>query len=166
MRWRDITDGLDTIQAGILHAKLPHLAGWNEKRRDRATEYNRLLSNNDGVKTPYEPPWSRAVYHLYVIRTGDRDGLIQHLKNTHISTGIHYPIPLHLQQAYISLNYAVGDFPVTERAAGEIVSLPMFPHLTPSQQARVAAEINQFQAKALLAEEPAELNQTSASLPA
>jgi dTDP-4-amino-4,6-dideoxygalactose transaminase len=157
---------LDTIQAGILHAKLPHLAGWNEKRRDRATEYNRLLSNNDGVKTPYEPPWSRAVYHLYVIRTGDRDGLIQHLKNAHISTGIHYPIPLHLQQAYISLNYAVGDFPVTERAAGEIVSLPMFPHLTPSQQARVAAEINQFQSKALLAEEPAELNQTSASLPA
>ena len=157
---------LDTIQAGILHAKLPHLAGWNEKRRDRATEYNRLLSSNDGIKTPYEPSWSRAVYHLYVIRTGDREGLIHHLKNAHISTGIHYPIPLHLQKAYVSLNYAVGDFPVTERAAGEIVSLPMFPHLTPNQQARVAAEIDQFQAKSLLAEEPAQLNQPSASLPA
>ena len=82
---------LDTIQAGILHAKLPHLAGWNEKRRDRATEYNRLLSNNDGVKTPYEPPWSRAVYHLYVIRTGDRDGLIQHLKKTDIVYGNSLP---------------------------------------------------------------------------
>ena len=90
--------------------------------------------SNDGVKTPYEPQWSRAVYHLYVIRTGDRDGLIHHLKDAHIGTGIHYPIPLHLQKAYISLNYAAGDFPVTERAAGEIVSLPMFPHLTPSQQ--------------------------------
>jgi dTDP-4-amino-4,6-dideoxygalactose transaminase len=154
---------LDTIQAGILSAKLPHLPAWNEKRRDRATEYSRLLSKHDGVKTPYEPPWSRAVYHLYVIRTGNRDGLIQHLKDAHISTGIHYPIPLHLQRAYLSLNYALGDFPVTERAAGEIVSLPMYPHLTEIQQARVAAEIMEFQSKAVAAEAP-ELNQPSASV--
>ncbi len=154
---------LDTIQAGILSAKLPHLPAWNEKRRDRATEYNRLLSNQDGVKTPCEPAWSRAVYHLYVIRTRNRDGLIQHLKDAHISTGIHYPIPLHLQKAYLSLNYALGDFPVTERAAGEIVSLPMYPQMTEIQQARVAAEIMEFQSKTIPAE-ATELDQPSASL--
>jgi dTDP-4-amino-4,6-dideoxygalactose transaminase/acetyltransferase-like isoleucine patch superfamily enzyme len=157
---------LDTIQAGILHAKLPHLEGWNGKRRDRAGEYTSLLSKTDGVKTPYEPAWSRAVYHLYVIRTANRDGLIDHLKNAHIGTGIHYPIPLHLQKAYVSLNYAAGDFPVAERAAGEIVSLPMYPHLTPSQQAKAVEEIIEFHAKAGRADEIREFNQPSASLSA
>jgi len=157
---------LDAIQAGILHAKLPHLEEWNGKRRERAAEYNRLLSEKDGVKAPYEPQWSRAVYHLYVIRTGDRDGLINHLKDAHIGTGIHYPIPLHLQKAYFSLNYAAGDFPVAERAAGEIVSLPMYPHLTPSQQGRVVEEIAHFHSKSVLTDESRELSQPSASLSA
>jgi len=157
---------LDAIQAGILHAKLPHLAEWNGKRRERAAEYNRLLSKKDGVKTPYEPQWSRAVYHLYVIRTGDRDGLIHHLRDAHIGTGIHYPIPLHLQKAYMTLNYAAGDFPVAERAAGEIVSLPMYPHLTPSQQEHVVEEIVHFHSKSRLADETRELNQPSASVSA
>jgi dTDP-4-amino-4,6-dideoxygalactose transaminase/acetyltransferase-like isoleucine patch superfamily enzyme len=157
---------LDSIQAGILHAKLPHLAEWNGKRRERATEYHRLLLKHDGVKAPYEPQWSRAVYHLYVIRTGNRDGLIDHLKGAHIGTGIHYPIPLHLQKAYISLNYAAGDFPVAERAAGEIVSLPMYPHLTLSQQEHVVEEIVHFHSKSFVADESRELNQPSASLSA
>ena len=79
---------------------------------------------------PYEPSWSRAVYHLYVIRTDDRDGMMNHLKKAGIGTGIHYPIPLHLQKAYASLNYGPRDFPVAGRVASEIVSLPMFPQLT------------------------------------
>ena len=93
---------------------------------------------------PYEPSWSRAVYHLYVIRTNDREGFMNHLKEAGIGIGIHYPVPLHLQKAYISLNYNSGDFPITERVSTEIVSLPMFPHLEEAQQERVAKEILVF----------------------
>jgi dTDP-4-amino-4,6-dideoxygalactose transaminase len=135
---------LDAIQAGLLHAKLAHLAKWNAKRRDRAAEYNQLLAENDAVSLPCEPSWSNAVYHLYVIRTRDRDGLMSHLKAAGIGTGIHYPIPLHLQKAYSSLNYRQGDFPVSECVSAEIVSLPMFPQLQSAQQARVADEIIAF----------------------
>ena len=139
---------LDSIQTGILSVKLKHLAGWNAKRRERAGEYNRLLAASEGgVQTPYEPSWSRAVYHLYVVRTEDRKGLLAHLGKAGIGTGIHYPIPLHLQKAYASLNYCPGDFPVAERVATEIVSLPMFPQLTAEQQARVAEEISVFSSK-------------------
>jgi len=84
---------------------------------------------------------------LYVIRTNDRDGLMSHLHEAGIGTGIHYPIPLHLQKAYTTLNYSAGDFPVAESVAAEIVSLPMFPHLTDYQQVRVADEIRTFMAK-------------------
>lgn len=135
---------LDAIQAGLLGVKLPHLASWNAQRRERAAEYNRLLSDNLAVTRPYEPSWSRAVYHLFVIRTGDRDGLIAHLKAAGISTGIHYPVPLHLQRAYVAFDYKLGDFPATERAAAGIISLPMFPQLTAEQQMRVAEEIGEF----------------------
>ena len=138
---------LDAIQAGLLHAKLPHLAKWNAKRCDHATEYSRLLSTNKAINVPYEPSWSRAVHHLYVIRTEDREGMMNHLKSAGIGTGIHYPIPLHLQKAYKSLNYGLGDFPVAERAAEEIVSLPMFPQLTSDQLARVVQEISVFTTK-------------------
>ena len=96
------------------------------------------------LSLPYEPSWSRAVYHLYVIRTNDRDGMMAHLKKAGIGTGIHYPVPLHLQKAYASLKYSLGDFPVAARVAAEIVSLPMFPQLTADQQARVAEEILAF----------------------
>jgi dTDP-4-amino-4,6-dideoxygalactose transaminase len=132
---------LDAIQAGLLHVKLPHLAGWNAQRRDRAAGYNQSLASNKVVTLPFEPAWSRAVYHLYVIRTSDREGMMNHLKTAGIGTGIHYPIPLHLQKAYASLNYSEGDFPVAERVASEIVSLPMFPQLTVQQQAKVVEEI-------------------------
>ena len=93
---------------------------------------------------PFEPTWSRAVYHLYVVRTDDREAMMKHLKKAGIGTGIHYPIPLHLQKAYAGMNYSEGDFPVTEKAAAEIVSLPMYPHLTAEQQARVVDEILTF----------------------
>jgi dTDP-4-amino-4,6-dideoxygalactose transaminase len=138
---------LDALQAGILHAKLPYLASWNLQRRERATEYNRLMEAHEGISRPYEPRWSRAVYHLYVVRTNDRDALIRDLHDAGIGTGIHYPIPLHLQRAYRTLNYSAGDFPVAESAAREIVSLPMFPHLTEEQQNRVAEEIHAFLSK-------------------
>ncbi|MDR3735990.1 MAG: DegT/DnrJ/EryC1/StrS family aminotransferase [Acidobacteriaceae bacterium] len=139
---------MDAIQAGILHAKLPHLAEWNAQRRSRAAEYNRLLAGNDNPILPHEPSWSRSVYHLYVVRTSDREGLMSHLKMAGIGTGIHYPIPLHLQKAYDPLNYGRGAFPVAERVAAEIVSLPMFPHLSAAQQSRVVEEILAFASKA------------------
>jgi dTDP-4-amino-4,6-dideoxygalactose transaminase len=135
---------LDAIQAGVLSVKLAHLATWNGQRRDLADEYNRLLSSEGAVSLPYEPTWSRAVYHLYVIRTADRAGMASHLKEAGVGTGIHYPIPLHLQKAYVSLKYKLGDYPVAESVAGEIISLPMFPQLTVDQQAKVAEEISRF----------------------
>jgi len=136
---------LDALQAGLLHAKLAHLAKWNAQRRERAAEYNRLFAPADDVAVPpFEPSWSRAVFHLYVIRTDDREGMMNHLKKAEIGTGIHYPIPLHLQKAYAALNYRKGDFPIAEKAAAEIVSLPMFPQLTAEQQARVVRELLHF----------------------
>jgi dTDP-4-amino-4,6-dideoxygalactose transaminase len=123
---------------------LAHLSKWNAQRRERAAEYNNLLAGNDAISLPHEPSWSRAVYHLYVIRTSDREGLMNHLGEAGIGTGIHYPIPLHLQNAYTSLDYSKGDFPVAESASTEIVSLPMFPQLTSEQQAKVVAEILSF----------------------
>jgi dTDP-4-amino-4,6-dideoxygalactose transaminase len=141
---------MDALQAGMLHVKLAHLAKWNTQRRERAAEYQRLLSAApDAVIQPYEPSWSRAVYHLYVVRTGDREGMMLHLKTAGIGTGIHYPVPLHLQKAYSSLNYRRGDFPVVEKIAAEIVSLPLFPQLTTEQQARVVKEIVNFARLAL-----------------
>ena len=150
---------LDALQAGILHIKLSHLQSWNEQRRMKATEYSRQLSNCDAISLPVEPSYSRGVYHLYVIRTRDRDGLMQHLKDAGIGSAIHYPFPLHLQKAYTSLNYSPGDFPVTETAATEILSLPMFPQLGASQQAEVVREVKQFARK--LAEKSANEIETS-----
>ena len=136
---------LDAIQAGLLHVKLAHLPKWNTQRRERAAEYKCLLESAEtAVVAPYEPSWSRAVYHLYVVRSADREGLMEHLKKAGIGTGIHYPIPLHLQKAYKAMGYSVGDFPVTEKAAAEIVSLPMFPQLIEEQQSRVVHEILNF----------------------
>jgi dTDP-4-amino-4,6-dideoxygalactose transaminase len=135
---------LDAIQAGFLLVKLPHLASWNSQRRARAEEYRRLLAGHDALVLPFEPADSRAVYHLFVVRAKDRDGLMSHLKEKGIGSGIHYPIPLHLQEAYAARHYTAEDFPVATRVAAEIVSLPLFPHLTAPQQARVAAEILAF----------------------
>lgn len=134
---------LDAIQAGILQVKLRHLADWNARRREAASRYQALFS---GVETdvvlPYEPEWSKAVYHLYVVRSARRDALRDELAKEGIGTGIHYPIPLHLQKAYASLGYRNGDFPVAERAADEILSLPMSTTLDQTQQQRVVEQVH------------------------
>jgi len=135
---------LDSIQAGILSVKLRHLAEWNRKRRQAAQRYDEMFSLVGGVIAPHQPDWSRAVYHLYVIRVQNREGLQKHLAEAKVDTGIHYPLPLHLQKAYANLGYRKGDFPVAERIASEILSLPMYPQLRPEQQQRVANEVFNF----------------------
>lgn len=135
---------LDAMQAGFLHVKLSRLEQWNDQRRERAKVYNRLLAGSGSILLPHEPSWSRSVYHLYVIRTSDREGMIRHLGAKNIGTGIHYPVPLHMQKAYRSMGHAEEDFPVAAQVAKEIVSLPMFPQLTAQQQARVAEEVLAF----------------------
>jgi dTDP-4-amino-4,6-dideoxygalactose transaminase len=134
---------LDTLQAGILHVKLKHLEEWNEKRRALAKEYARLLEGVEGVVLPHEASWSKAVYHLYVVRVAEREKLQADLAASGIGTAIHYPIPLHQQKAYQRLGYKPGDFPVAERVAPEIVSLPMFPQLSFEQARQVAEEVIQ-----------------------
>jgi dTDP-4-amino-4,6-dideoxygalactose transaminase len=132
---------LDALQAGILHTKLKYLQAWNEQRRERAKYYGELLGSTKAVILPEEPVWSKAVYHLYVIRVSERERLQQDLNEAGIGTGIHYPVPLHLQKAYATLGYREGDFPVSERCAADIVSLPMFPGLSAGQQQRVAKAV-------------------------
>lgn len=136
---------LDAIQAGILSVKLKHLGQWNEKRRDCAAVYRKSLAPiAESVGLPFEPSWSRAVYHLYVVRYLDRQGLQAHLSACGVGTAIHYPIPLHLQKAYQGLGYKVGDFPVTEEIAPQILSLPMYAQLRLEQQHKVAQAIAEF----------------------
>jgi dTDP-4-amino-4,6-dideoxygalactose transaminase len=134
---------LDAIQAGILRLKLGRLSEWNDQRREKARIYRELLCSVDGVALPAEPPWARAVYHLYVVRVQDRYGLQDSLKASGIGTGIHYPVPLHLQKAYCSLSYERGDFPVTEKIASEILSLPMYPQLTRSDQENIVQTVTE-----------------------
>jgi dTDP-4-amino-4,6-dideoxygalactose transaminase len=135
---------LDSLQAGILSVKLRHLAEWNRKRQAAAKRYDELLSSVEGVTAPQQPEWSRSVYHLYVVRVQDRAGLQKHLAEANIDTGIHYPLPLHLQQAYKHFGYKQGDFPVTEQVAAEILSLPMYPQLEAEQQQRVVQKAAEF----------------------
>jgi dTDP-4-amino-4,6-dideoxygalactose transaminase len=128
---------LDTIQAGILSVKLRHLPAWTEQRRVCAIRYGQLLQAIPEITLPEELPYSKAVYHLYVVRVRDRDELQRSLAQAGIGTGVHYPTPLHLQKAYAYLDYAPSDFPAAERAAAEVLSLPMYPQLTCEQQDRV-----------------------------
>lgn len=138
---------LDSIQAGWLTVKLRHLARWNESRRTLAHRYHELLREaKDAVVIPREATWTKGVYHLYVVRVADRDGLLASLAEAGIGAGIHYPIPLHLQKAYQHLGHKNGDFPVSERVALQIASLPMFPQLTFEQQDEVANKVKEFAA--------------------
>jgi dTDP-4-amino-4,6-dideoxygalactose transaminase len=137
---------LDSLQAGMLSVKLGHLANWNRQRQEAAARYDQMLSSADGVVAPHRPSWSRPVHHLYVVRVADRDGLQKHLADARIDTGIHYPIPLHLQKAYETFGFKKGDFPVTEKVASEILSLPMYPHLQAAAQSRVVQKIQEFAA--------------------
>jgi dTDP-4-amino-4,6-dideoxygalactose transaminase len=127
---------LDTLQAAVLRVKLRHLERWNELRRSHASTYDGLLGGV--VRTPLVADWARPVWHLYVVRTENRDDLRAALGREGIATGIHYPLPLHLQPATAKLGYRVGDFPVTEEWARSCLSLPMFPELEPWEIERVA----------------------------
>jgi len=133
---------LDAIQGGFLQVKLRHLKKWNDERGENASRYNKLFAGSRvGIILPYEPEWSRGVYHLYVLRVADRNRLQTILATAGIGTGIHYPIVLHLAKAYEGLGFRPGDFPVAELAASQILSLPMFPGLSVEQQTRVVTEV-------------------------
>jgi dTDP-4-amino-4,6-dideoxygalactose transaminase len=134
---------IDNLQAAILGVKLPHLEGWNNQRRKNADQLNRLLAGSS-VVVPSVPDYCEPVWHLYVIRVQNRDDFMEFLKNKNIGVGIHYPIPIHLQEAYQDLGYNEGDFPVTEEYAKEIVSLPMFPEMTGEQIEYLVDSIKEF----------------------
>ncbi len=135
---------LDAIQAGFLQVKLRRLNAWNEQRRKHADRYAALLDGIEGIRTPLEPECCRGVYHLYVIRAKERDALQKFLLERNISTGLHYPIPLHRQRAYAGRGFTDGDYPKAEESAREILSLPMFPGLTERQQDLVVDGIRAF----------------------
>lgn len=132
---------LDTLQAAILQVKLPYLEQWSEARRALAARYNALLADCE-VVTPYEAPWARHVYHLYVIRTPQRDALLAHLHQAGIGAGIHYPLPLHQQPAY-QADYEGLRLPVTEASAAQVLSLPLYPEMSEAQQDRVVEAIKE-----------------------
>jgi len=133
---------LDAIQAGFLRVKLKHLPTWTQQRRDAAARYFKLFAKADAnITLPVEPSWAKGVYHLFVVRVENRDEFMKSLASAGIATAIHYPIPLHLQNAYKSLGYRRGDFPVAEKVSAEIVSLPMFPQLRDDQQQQVVSEV-------------------------
>jgi dTDP-4-amino-4,6-dideoxygalactose transaminase len=134
---------LDAIQAGFLRVKLRHLDDWNAQRRAAAARYTAALVSTPEVTLPFESERCHSVYHLYVIRSSNRDDLAGFMKDQGVSTGLHYPLPLHLQNCYKGRGYLPGALPNTERAAAEILSLPMFPGLSSADQQRVAAVIAQ-----------------------
>src|SRR5437588_543554 len=135
---------LDEIQATILRVKLRHLAEWQRARRSNAAEYSRLLEQVRGVMPPHEPDGCEHVYHQYTIRCERRDALQQHLAARKIGSAVYYPYPLHLQPLYAHLGHKAGDFPHAERAAQEVLSLPMYPELRKDQIARVVEAIAEF----------------------
>ena len=148
---------LEGMQGAVLGVKLKHLDGWNDLRRAHAARYHKLLSGVSGggggdedgggegaLTLPRELPYARHVYHLYVVRSEARDALQKHLSAAGIQTGIHYPVPVHLQPAYASLGHRAGDFPEAERQAASVLSLPMFPELTGEQIERVAEAVRSF----------------------
>jgi dTDP-4-amino-4,6-dideoxygalactose transaminase len=130
---------MESFQGAILRVKLRHLEAWTEARRSHARRYDALLAGCPVVHTPEEMDWARHVYHLYAVRSASRDQLRAKLEADGVQTGIHYPVPVHLQPAYASLGYGPGDFPHAETAAREVLSLPMFPELTEEQIDTVAA---------------------------
>lgn len=132
---------LDTLQAVVLRAKLKRLDGWNQKRREAAARYESMLADVEGVGLPGTLSGNTHVWHLYVVRVQKRDEVLKKLNAAGIGAGIHYPVPVHLQGAFAHLGKKEGSFPVTEKAAKEILSLPMFPEITAGQQEEVVAAL-------------------------
>jgi dTDP-4-amino-4,6-dideoxygalactose transaminase len=128
---------LDSIQAVVLNAKLPRLEQWNSLRRHAADRYARLLSDVEDVRCPLPMPGNEHVWHLYVVRVPDRDRVLKALEEAGVGAGIHYPVPLHLTGAYANRRFPAGSCPVAEAAARQIISLPIYPHITADQQIRV-----------------------------
>jgi len=143
---------MDGIQGAVLGVKLKHLPAWNQARRKNAQLYNDFLADVDYVIAPAEADYAKHVYHIYAIRTQNRDALIIALAEKDIFCGIHYPVPIHLQDAYGFLDYRTGNFPVAEKCAEELVSLPMFSELTESQIEKVSYEIKRFKQSKTLGE--------------
>jgi dTDP-4-amino-4,6-dideoxygalactose transaminase len=135
---------MEGIQGAVLGVKMKYLQGWTDARRGHAKQYNELLKGLPDFVLPVESPGCTHVYHLYVVRTPHRDKLQKHLQERGVSTGLHYPIPLHLQKAFSHLGYRKGDFPVSEMAAGQVLSLPMFPELSAEQLGHVVESIREF----------------------
>ncbi len=131
---------MEGIQGAVLRIKLRHLEAWTEARRAAAAHYDRLLRGS-AVQIPHAMPYARHVYHIYAIRTGQRQGLQEALLAQGIQTGIHYPLPVHLLPAFADLGYGAGRFPASERAALEVLSLPMFPELTAGQREEVGRAV-------------------------
>lgn len=141
---------LDTVQAAVLNVKLQYLERWNERRRELAAHYRRLLAGYDEIILPEESPWTgKHAYHLFVIRLpgGDRGAFMEFLGRRGIQTGIHYPVPVHRQKAYLDLGYEEGRFPQAERVSAEVVSLPIFPEMREDQVERVSATIGDYLAR-------------------
>jgi dTDP-4-amino-4,6-dideoxygalactose transaminase len=132
---------MEGLQGCALRVKLPHLDGWNARRQQIAKMYNSLMEDAPGVQLPAVGPDRTHVYHLYVVRTPKRDALAEFLKTKGIGTGFHYPVPVHLQKAYVFLKLRAGVLPKSEAAAQECLSLPMFPELTDAQVKKVAASV-------------------------
>jgi dTDP-4-amino-4,6-dideoxygalactose transaminase len=134
---------MDGIQAAVLGIKLQHLENGNQLRRSHAAAYNHALNDIQEVATPAELANVRHVYHIYAIRVQERDEVMRLLGEKGVGSGVHYPVPIHLQEAYRGLGYQQGAFPVTERAAIEMISLPMFPELSPDQLERVSQSVKE-----------------------
>lgn len=134
---------MEGFQGAVLRIKLRHLESWTEARRSHAAQYDKLLGNV-GLETPSACVHNRHVYHVYALRVSERNKLQQFLQTRGIQTGIHYPIPVHLQPAYSDLGYPAGQFPHSERVAGEVLSLPMYAELTESQVQTVANTVREW----------------------
>ena len=134
---------LDTMQAAVLLVKLPHLDGWNAERRRAAATYADLLADLP-LTTPATAAYAEHIFHLYIVRVANREALMDYLKERGIATGLHYPIPIHLQPAYSELGYKAGDFPITEAYAETILSLPIFPELDDHKVATVVDAIRDY----------------------
>jgi dTDP-4-amino-4,6-dideoxygalactose transaminase len=138
---------MDGLQGAILSIKLKYLSKWNDARRENSRRYNSLLSDLDGIVTPWEAYYARHVYHIYAILSENRDELIKNLSGSGIYCGVHYPVPVHLTSAYRHLGLDKGSFPVAEKAADHLVSLPMFAELSKGQIDYVADQIHRLTVK-------------------